>query len=190
MILMIDNFDSFTYNLVQYFGELGAEVKVVRNDGLSLEDIERLRPAQLVISPGPGTPNEAGISLAAIRRFAGSMPILGVCLGHQAIGQAFGAKVVKARRVMHGKVSGLRHDGKGVFARLPEGFIATRYHSLAIERESLPDCLEVSAQSEDGEIMGLRHRALPVEGVQFHPEALLTEHGHAMLKNFLEGKKQ
>jgi anthranilate synthase/aminodeoxychorismate synthase-like glutamine amidotransferase len=190
MILMIDNFDSFTYNLVQYLGELGAEVRVYRNNRLSLEDIERLRPAQIVISPGPCTPNEAGISLEAIRRFAGAIPILGVCLGHQAIGQAFGGKVVKARRVMHGKVSTVRHDGKGVFAGLPESFTATRYHSLAVERASLPACLEVSAQSEEGEIMGLRHRELPVEGVQFHPEALLTEHGHAMLKNFMEGRGQ
>jgi len=185
MILMIDNFDSFTYNLVQYFGELGAEVKVVRNNALGVSDIERMRPARIVISPGPCTPNEAGISLAAIRRFAGEIPVLGVCLGHQAIGQAFGGKVVKARRVMHGKLSSVRHDGKGVFAGLPDSLAATRYHSLAVERASLPECLEVTAQSEDGEIMGLRHRTLPVEGVQFHPEALLTEHGHAMLKNFM-----
>jgi anthranilate synthase component 2 len=190
MILMIDNFDSFTYNLVQYFGELGAEVKVVRNNAVTLEDIERLAPAQIVISPGPCTPNEAGISLPAIGRFAGRIPILGVCLGHQAIGQAFGGKVVKAARVMHGKVSVVRHDGKGVFAGLPDGFTATRYHSLAVERATLPACLEVSAQSEDGEIMGLRHRTQAVEGVQFHPEALLTEHGHAMLKNFLEGSNE
>ena len=187
MILMIDNYDSFTYNLVQYFGELGAEVKVCRNNAVSLEDIERLRPAQIVISPGPGTPDGAGVSLAAIRRFAGAIPILGVCLGHQAIGQAFGGKVIKARRVMHGKVSTVRHDLRGVFAGLPDGFTATRYHSLAVERETLPDCLAVSAESEEGEIMGLRHRTLPVEGVQFHPEALLTEHGHAMLKNFMGG---
>jgi len=189
MILMIDNFDSFTYNLVQYFGELGAEVNVRRNNAVSLEDIERMRPAQIVISPGPCTPNEAGISLAAIQRFAGAIPILGVCLGHQAIGQAFGGKVVKAKRVMHGKVSTVRHDGRGVFTGLPESLAATRYHSLAVERESLPACLEASAESEDGEIMGLRHRSLPVEGVQFHPEALLTEHGHAMLKNFLQGRQ-
>ena len=188
MILMIDNFDSFTYNLVQYLGELGAEVKVCRNNAVSLEEIARLRPAQIVISPGPGTPERAGISLAAIQRFAGSIPILGVCLGHQAIGQAFGGKVVKARRVMHGKQSSVRHDGKGVFAGLPDGFAATRYHSLAVERETLPACLEVSAQAEEGEIMGLRHCTLPVEGVQFHPEALLTEHGHALLKNFMEGR--
>ena len=194
MILMIDNFDSFTYNLVQYLGELGAEVKVCRNNALTLEDIERMAPAQIVVSPGPCTPNEAGVSLAVIRRFAGRIPILGVCLGHQAIGQAFGGKVVKAGRVMHGKVSSVRHDQRGVFAGLPDGFTATRYHSLAVERASLPDCLEVSAQAEDGEIMGLRHRELRVEGVQFHPEALLTEHGHAMLKNFMcgstEGRRQ
>jgi len=188
MILMIDNYDSFTFNLVQYFGELGAEVKVVRNDEIGIDEAARLNPAQIVISPGPCTPNEAGISLATIGRFAGRIPILGVCLGHQAIGQAFGGKVVKAKRVMHGKVSNVRHDGRGVFAGIPDGFAATRYHSLAVERESLPACLEVSARSEEGEIMGLRHRTLPVEGVQFHPEALLTEHGHAMLKNFLEGR--
>jgi anthranilate synthase/aminodeoxychorismate synthase-like glutamine amidotransferase len=187
MILMIDNFDSFTYNLVQYFGELGAEVRVVRNDALSVADIEKMKPAQIVVSPGPCTPNEAGVSLAAIRRFAGEIPILGVCLGHQAIGQAFGGKVVKAKRVMHGKVSSVRHDRRGVFAGLPESLAATRYHSLVVERASLPACLEVSAESEDGEIMGLRHRELRVEGVQFHPEALLTEHGHAMLKNFMNG---
>ena len=188
MLLMIDNFDSFTYNLVQYFGELGADVKVCRNNAVTLEEIERLRPAQIVISPGPGTPDDAGVSLAAIRRFAGSIPMLGVCLGHQAIGQAFGGKVVRAKRVMHGKVSSVRHDLKGVFAGLPDGFTATRYHSLAVERATLPECLAVSAESEEGEIMGLRHRTLPVEGVQFHPEALLTDHGHAMLKNFLEGR--
>jgi anthranilate synthase/aminodeoxychorismate synthase-like glutamine amidotransferase len=190
MILMIDNFDSFTYNLVQYFGELGAEVKVCRNNAVTLEDIERLRPSQIVISPGPGTPDDAGVSLAAIRRFSGAIPILGVCLGHQAIGQAFGGKVVRAQRVMHGKVSSVRHDLKGVFAGLPDGFTATRYHSLAVERATLPECLAVSAESEEGEIMGLRHRTLPVEGVQFHPEALLTEHGHAMLKNFMQGRQQ
>jgi len=188
MILVIDNYDSFTFNLVQYFGELGAEVKVVRNDRITLEEAARLKPAQIVISPGPCTPNEAGISLGAIGRFAGTAPILGVCLGHQAIGQAFGGKVVRAKHVMHGKVSAVQHDGRGVFAGLPDGFAATRYHSLAVERASLPACLEVSASAEDGEIMGLRHRTLPVEGVQFHPEALLTEHGHAMLKNFLEGR--
>ena len=188
MLLMIDNYDSFTFNLVQYFGELGAEVKVVRNDEIGLDEVARLKPAQIVISPGPCTPTEAGISLGVIGRFAAGIPILGVCLGHQAIGQAFGGEVVKAARVMHGKVSSVRHDGKGVFAGIPDGFAATRYHSLAVERETLPACLEVTAQSEEGEIMGLRHRTLPVEGVQFHPEALLTEHGHAMLKNFLEGR--
>jgi anthranilate synthase/aminodeoxychorismate synthase-like glutamine amidotransferase len=188
MILMIDNYDSFTFNLVQYLGELGADVKVVRNDEIGLDEAAGLKPERIVISPGPCTPNEAGISLGAIGRFAGRIPILGVCLGHQAIGQAFGGKVTKAKRVMHGKVSNVKHDGKGVFAGVPDGFAATRYHSLAVERESLPDCLEVTAQSEEGEIMGLRHRTLPVEGVQFHPEALLTEHGHAMLRNFLEGR--
>jgi len=190
MLLMIDNFDSFTYNLVQYFGELGAEVKVVRNNALTVPDIEGMKPAQIVVSPGPCTPNEAGVSLAAIRRFAGEIPILGVCLGHQAIGQAFGGKVVKAKRVMHGKVSSVRHDRSGIFAGLPESLAATRYHSLVVERASLPACLEVSAESDDGEIMGLRHRELRVEGVQFHPEALLTEHGHAMLRNFIEGRSQ
>ncbi len=189
MILMIDNYDSFTFNLVQYFGELGVEVKVVRNDEISLDDVGRLGPTQIVISPGPCTPNEAGVSLGVIGRFGREIPILGVCLGHQAIGQAFGGKVVHAKRVMHGKVSSVRHDGRGIFAGIPDGFAATRYHSLAVERESLPACLEVSAVSEEGEIMGLRHRELAVEGLQFHPEALLTEHGHAMLKNFLQGRR-
>jgi anthranilate synthase component 2 len=190
MILMLDNYDSFTYNLVQYLGELGAVVKVVRNDELSLEAVEALRPERVVISPGPCTPNEAGISLALIARLAGRVPILGVCLGHQAIGQAFGGKVVRAQQVMHGKVSRIRHDGRGVFAGVPGDFVATRYHSLAVERASLPAALEVTAESEDGEIMGLRHRALAVEGVQFHPEAMLTEHGHRMLENFLKGGMQ
>jgi anthranilate synthase component 2 len=185
MIVMIDNYDSFTYNLVQYFGELGQDVKVLRNDEVSVEEVQALAPAQIVISPGPCTPTEAGISLGVVERLAGQVPILGVCLGHQAIGQAFGAKVVRARQVMHGKVSRIRHDARGVFAGLPDDFVATRYHSLVVERTSLPDCLLVTAESEDGEIMGLRHRTLPIEGVQFHPEALLTEHGHAMLKNFL-----
>ena len=188
MLLMIDNYDSFTYNLVQYFGELGQQVKVVRNDALDVAGIAALAPERIVISPGPCTPTEAGISLATIGRFGGEIPLLGVCLGHQAIGQAFGGKVVNAARVMHGKVSSVRHDGKGVYAGIPDGFAATRYHSLAVERESLPACLEVTAQSEEGEIMGLRHRTLPIEGVQFHPEAMLTEHGHAMLKNFLQGR--
>jgi anthranilate synthase component 2 len=189
MILVLDNYDSFTYNLVQYLGELGADVKVIRNDETTVAGVEAMQPERVVISPGPCTPNEAGISLALIARMAGRVPILGVCLGHQAIGQAFGGKVVRARQVMHGKVSRIRHDGRGVFAGLPEDFVATRYHSLVIERATLPAALEVSAQSEDGEIMGLRHRSLPVEGVQFHPEALLTEHGHKMLENFLKGGK-
>jgi anthranilate synthase component 2 len=188
MLLMIDNYDSFTFNLVQYFGELGAEVKVIRNDELSVHEVEALAPSHVVLSPGPCTPNEAGITLETVTRLAGKVPMLGVCLGHQAIGQAFGGKVVRARQVMHGKVSRIAHDCRGVFGSLPQQFAATRYHSLVVERESLPACLEVSAQSEDGEIMGLRHRTLPVEGVQFHPEALLTEHGHRMLENFLKGR--
>jgi len=187
MILVLDNYDSFTYNLVQYLGELGAEVKVVRNDELSVEEVAALSPSRIVISPGPCTPNEAGISLDLVARLAGTVPILGVCLGHQAIGQAFGGRVVRAQQVMHGKVSRIRHDGRGVFAGVPDEFVATRYHSLVVERASLPDTLAVTAQSEDGEIMGLRHRELGVEGVQFHPEALLTEHGHRMLENFLKG---
>ena len=185
MVLMIDNYDSFTFNLVQYLGELGSEVRVFRNDELKVEAIESLAPSHIVISPGPCTPNEAGITLEAIARFAGQLPILGVCLGHQAIGQAFGGKVVRAGKIMHGKVSSIAHDGKGVFSSLSQGFVATRYHSLVVERKSLPACLEISAESEDGEIMGLRHRELAVEGVQFHPEALLTEHGHRLLQNFL-----
>jgi anthranilate synthase component 2 len=186
MLLMIDNYDSFTYNLVQYLGELGADVKVVRNDELGVDDVERLRPERIVISPGPCSPNEAGISLELIGRLGAKLPILGVCLGHQAIGQAYGGKVVHAKTLMHGKTSGVQHTGAGVFAGLPSPFTATRYHSLAVERTTLPDCLEVTAWTDDGEIMGLRHRTLPVEGVQFHPEAILTEHGHALLKNFLE----
>ena len=186
MILMIDNYDSFTWNLVQYLGELGAEVRVVRNDEIDVAGIAALRPAGLVLSPGPCTPNEAGITLAAIREFSGKLPILGVCLGHQAIGQAFGGEVVHAGKVMHGKTCSIRHDGRGVFRGLANPFAATRYHSLAIRRRGLPDCLEVTAESEDGEIMGVRHRSLPVEGVQFHPEAILTEHGHALLRNFLQ----
>jgi anthranilate synthase component 2 len=190
VLLMIDNYDSFTYNLVQYFGELGADVRVVRNDAVTIEAIERLQPARIVVSPGPCSPNEAGISLAAVAHFAGRVPILGVCLGHQAIGQAFGGKVVHARTLMHGKVSPIEHGGRGVFAGLPAPFAATRYHSLAVERASLPDCLEVTAWTADGEIMGLRHRTLAVEGVQFHPESVLTEHGHAMLANFLKGSQE
>ena len=186
---MIYNYDSFTYNVVQYLGELGAEVVVRRNDEISLEQVAQLKPSHIVISPGPCTPNEAGITLALIERQAGRVPILGICLGHQAIGQAFGGKVVRARKVMHGKVSRISHDAQGVFSGVPDPFIATRYHSLVVERESLPEGLAVTAQAEDGEIMGLRHRALPVEGVQFHPEALLTEHGHRMLQNFIEGRR-
>jgi len=186
MVLMIDNYDSFTYNLVQYLGELGVEVTVVRNDEASVHEVARLRPERIVISPGPCTPNEAGISLEAIERLGGKIPLLGVCLGHQAIGQAFGGKVVHARTLMHGKTSPIHHIGAGVFRGLPSPFVATRYHSLAVERDSLPDCLEVTAWTEDGEIMGLRHKTLAVEGVQFHPESILTEHGHALLKNFLD----
>jgi anthranilate synthase component 2 len=185
MLLMIDNYDSFTYNLVQYLGELGEEVRVVRNDEVGVEEIASLAPARIVISPGPCTPNEAGVSLPAIARFAGKVPILGVCLGHQAIGQAFGGRVVHAKTLMHGKVSPIHHSGKGVFRGLPSPFNATRYHSLAIERETCPADLEITAWTQDGEIMGVRHRLLAVEGVQFHPESILTEHGHALLRNFL-----
>ncbi len=186
MLLMIDNYDSFTYNLVQYLGELGQEVKVVRNDEMAVDEIEALKPARIVLSPGPCTPNEAGVSLEVIRRFAGKVPILGVCLGHQAIGQAYGGHIVHAKTLMHGKVSRIHHTGKGVFAGLPSPYTATRYHSLAIERETCPPELEVTAWTEDGEIMGVRHRSLPVEGVQFHPESILTEHGHELLRNFLD----
>jgi len=182
MIAVIDNYDSFTWNLVQYLWELGAEVSVFRNDEIAVEKLAALGPSHVVLSPGPGTPNEAGITLETISRL--KVPMLGVCLGHQAIGQAFGGKVVRAGEVMHGKTSRIRHDGKGVFSQIENQFIATRYHSLVVERPSLPECLSVTAESEDGEIMGLRHRSLPVEGVQFHPEALLTEHGHKMLENF------
>ena len=185
MLLMIDNYDSFTYNLVQYFGELGEDVKVVRNDEMTVDEIAALKPDRIVLSPGPCTPNEAGVSLEVIRRFAGKIPILGVCLGHQAIGQAFGGKVVHAKTLMHGKVSPVFHAGKGVFSGLPSPYQATRYHSLAIEPASCPPELEVTAWTEDGEIMGVRHRSLPVEGVQFHPESILTEHGHDLLRNFL-----
>ena len=187
MVLMIDNYDSFTYNLVQYLAELGEQVMVRRNDEITVAQAEALAPRAIVISPGPSRPEQAGISLELISRVAGRVPLLGVCLGHQAIGQAFGGKVVRAQQVMHGKVSRVRHDGEGVFRGLPPEFQATRYHSLAVERDSLPDCLAVTAQAEDGEIMGLRHRRLRVEGVQFHPEALLTEHGHKMLQNFIQG---
>ncbi len=191
MLLMIDNYDSFTWNLVQYLQALGAEVRVERNDALSVEQIQALAPERIVISPGPCTPNEAGVSLAVIERLGATTPILGVCLGHQGIGQAYGGRVIRAGRIMHGKTSAIRHEGRGVFAGLPDGYEATRYHSLVVEKSSLPACLEVTAWTEnaDGsveEIMGLRHREHPVEGVQFHPESILTEHGHALLKNFLE----
>jgi anthranilate synthase component 2 len=191
MILMIDNYDSFTYNLVQYFGELGAEVQVHRNDQISVDAVAALQPRQIVLSPGPCTPNEAGICLELIERLQGRFPILGVCLGHQSIGQAFGGTVKRARQVMHGKTSPVYHAGQGVFAGLPSPFTATRYHSLIVDTAGLPDCFEITAwtQHEDGsvdEIMGLRHKTLAIEGVQFHPESILTEHGHAMLKNFLE----
>ncbi|QLQ27163.1 aminodeoxychorismate/anthranilate synthase component II [Pseudoxanthomonas mexicana] len=191
MLLMIDNYDSFTYNLVQYLQSLGAEVKVVRNDAMTVDEIAKLAPERIVISPGPCTPNEAGVSLEIIERLGANTPILGVCLGHQSIGQAYGGHVIRAGRIMHGKTSRIRHEGKGVFAGLPDAYEATRYHSLVVERSSLPDALEVTAwtENEDSsfeEIMGLRHREYPVEGVQFHPESILTEHGHALLKNFLE----
>ncbi|WP_078121608.1 anthranilate synthase component II [Thiosocius teredinicola] len=192
MLLMIDNYDSFTFNIVQYFGELGADVKVLRNDEIDVAGIEALKPDHLVISPGPCTPTEAGVSVAAIEAFAGRIPILGVCLGHQSIGQAFGGNIVHAREVMHGKTSPIHHKSVGVFSDLPNPFEATRYHSLIIERTTLPDCLEITAWTQiDGEIdeiMGVRHRELDVQGVQFHPESILTEHGHQMLKNFLQGR--
>ena len=189
MLLMIDNYDSFTYNLVQYFRELGEEVEVYRNDKISLEEIEKLAPARLVVSPGPCTPNDAGISVDVIKRFAGKLPILGVCLGHQSIGQAFGGKVVRADRLMHGKTSPVFHDNRELFVGLPDPFDATRYHSLLVERSSLPECLEITAWTAEGEIMGMRHRDLPVWGMQFHPESILTVSGMDMLKNFLEMTK-
>jgi len=192
MLLMIDNYDSFTFNLVQYFGELGAQVKVVRNDELGVADIEALAPDQLVISPGPCTPDEAGVSVEAIRHFAGRLPILGVCLGHQSIGRAFGGRIVHAKEIMHGKTSPVFHRDVGVFTGLDNPFTATRYHSLVIEQKSLPDCLEVTAWTGQmgaiDEIMGVRHREFDIQGVQFHPESILTEHGHRLLQNFLEGK--
>ncbi|CAM4517626.1 MAG: aminodeoxychorismate/anthranilate synthase component II [Paenibacillus macerans] len=190
MILVIDNYDSFTYNLVQYLGELGEEVTVRRNDEIDLAGIEVLQPDHILISPGPCTPNEAGITLELIERFKGVIPIFGVCLGHQAIGQAFGGKVIRAERLMHGKTSPIYHRGESVFAGLPSPFTATRYHSLIVERESLPDCLEITAETEEGEIMGLRHKEYAVEGVQFHPESIITEHGHQMLRNFLSRKAE
>lgn len=186
MILVIDNYDSFTYNLVQYLGELGADLEIRRNDKVTLDEVAELAPEKIVVSPGPCTPNEAGISVSLVERFAGKIPILGVCLGHQSIGQAFGGKVVGAPDIMHGKVSQIHHDGRTLFADLPQDFIATRYHSLIVERDSLPDCLEISAETADGLIMGLRHREQAVEGVQFHPESILTGEGKPLLKNFLD----
>jgi anthranilate synthase component 2 len=186
MLLMIDNYDSFTYNLVQYFGELGQDVQVYRNDEINLAKVAELNPRHIVISPGPCTPNEAGISLALINEFKGKIPLLGVCLGHQSIGQAFGGKIIKAKTLMHGKTSLIHHENVGVFKDLPNPYTATRYHSLVIEKESLPDCLEITAWTEDGEIMGVRHKTLAIEGVQFHPESVLTEHGHALLDNFIK----
>ena len=192
MLLMLDNYDSFTFNLVQYLQTLGAEVRVERNDALTVDEIEKLAPQRIVISPGPRTPNEAGVSMALIERLGPTTPILGVCLGHQAIGQVYGGDVIRAGKIMHGKTSRIRHEGKGVFVGLPDGYEATRYHSLVVDKTTLPDCLEVTAwtENDDGsmeEIMGLRHREYPVQGVQFHPESILTQHGHALLKNFLEG---
>ena len=191
MLLMIDNYDSFTYNLVQYLGELGQDVQVYRNDEIDLKKIAELKPAYIVISPGPCTPNEAGISLALIKEFAGKIPLLGVCLGHQSIGQAFGGNIIKAKTLMHGKTSLIHHKNMGVFSNLPNPYTATRYHSLVIERETIPDCLEITAWTQDingefGEIMGVKHKTLAVEGVQFHPESVLTEHGHDLLNNFLK----
>lgn len=186
MILLIDNYDSFVYNLVQYFGELGEEIVVRRNDELTIAEIEALAPDYLVVSPGPCTPNEAGISMEAIRHFAGKMPIFGVCLGHQSIGQVFGGKVVRAERLMHGKNSAITHNGETLFRGIPQGTSVTRYHSLLVERETLPDCLEITAETAEGEIMAFRHREFPIEGVQYHPEAILTEHGKDMIRNFIE----
>jgi para-aminobenzoate synthetase component 2 len=186
MLLMIDNYDSFTYNLVQYFGELGEDVRVYRNDKITIEDIESMRPQRLVISPGPCTPKEAGVSVEAIRHFAGRLPVLGVCLGHQSLAVAFGGEVIRAERLMHGKTSMIRHDGKTIYQNLPNPFEATRYHSLLVNRGTVPACFEVSAETAEGEIMGLRHRTLGVEGVQFHPESILTTAGKDLLRNFLK----
>jgi anthranilate synthase component 2 len=186
MLLMIDNYDSFTYNIVQYFGELGEDVRTVRNDEISLEQIAAMNPDRICISPGPKSPKDAGVSVDVLKEFKGKKPILGVCLGHQAIGEAFGGKIIRAKQVMHGKTSKIAHTGEGVFKGLPSPFTVIRYHSLAIERASLPSCLEVTAWTDDGEIMGVRHKEFDIEGVQFHPESILSEHGHAMLKNFLE----
>ena len=187
MILVIDNYDSFTYNIVQYLGEMGCELQVFRNDKITLEEIAALKPDKILISPGPCDPELAGVSVDTIREFAGKVPILGVCLGHQSIGHAFGGNIVRAGRLMHGKTSPIRHDGKGVFTNVPQDFIATRYHSLLIDRDTLPDCLEISAETAEGEIMGVRHKTLDVEGVQFHPESVLTEHGKTLLGNFARG---
>jgi anthranilate synthase component 2 len=189
MLLMIDNYDSFTYNLVQYFGELGEDVRVYRNDEIAIDEIARLAPDRICVSPGPCAPAQAGVSLDVIRTFSGRIPILGVCLGHQSIGEAFGGNVVRAKALMHGKTASIEHVGVGVFAGLPTRFTATRYHSLAVERQTLPDCLEITAWTADGEIMGLRHKSMAVEGVQFHPESIASEHGHALLKNFLSGAR-
>lgn len=186
MLLMIDNYDSFTYNLVQYLSELGEEVAVYRNDEITLDTILKLKPDRIVISPGPCTPDEAGISLSVIRKFSETIPVLGVCLGHQSIGQAFGGHIVHAKQLMHGKTSPIYHHNIGIFRNLPNPFIATRYHSLVIERSTLPDCLEITAWTEDDEIMGVRHKTLAIEGIQFHPESILSEHGHQMLENFLK----
>ena len=186
MLLMIDNYDSFTFNVVQYLAELGADVRVVRNDEISVADIEALKPERIVISPGPCTPNEAGISLDVIRAYAGRLPILGICLGHQSIGQAFGGKVVQHHEIVHGKMGAVHHKNGGVFNGLPSPFNATRYHSLVVDQNSIPECLEVTAWLEDGTVMGLRHKTLPIEGVQFHPESIASEHGHALLKNFVD----
>jgi para-aminobenzoate synthetase component II len=188
MILVIDNYDSFTYNLVQYLGELGEEITVKRNDEIDLEGIEALAPDHILISPGPCSPNEAGISLSLIEHFKGKIPIFGVCLGHQSIGQAFGGEVVRAEKLMHGKTSEIHHDEKSIFAGMPTPFTATRYHSLIVRRETLPDCLEITAETDEGEIMGLRHKEYPIEGVQFHPESIITEHGLTMLRNFLQNR--
>ena len=186
MLLMIDNYDSFTYNLVQYFGELGEDVRTYRNDEITIEAIEKLNPSRICISPGPCTPHEAGVSVPVLQHFAGKLPILGVCLGHQSIGAAFGGKIIRAQQVMHGKTSPIEHTGVGVFKNLPSPYTVIRYHSLAIARDSLPDCLEVTAWTADGEIMGVRHKSYPIEGVQFHPESILSEYGHALLQNFLK----
>ena len=186
MLLMIDNYDSFTYNLVQYFGELGEDVRTYRNDEITIGAIEKLNPSRICISPGPCTPHEAGVSVPVLQHFAGKLPILGVCLGHQSIGAAFGGKIIRAQQVMHGKTSPIEHTGIGVFKNLPSPYTVIRYHSLAIARDSLPDCLEVTAWTADGEIMGVRHKTYPIEGVQFHPESILSDHGHALLQNFLK----